>query len=837
MKKYIHYCFQLIYKIIDHIIGNYFIRNFIQFIFFRIIFVIINNFINGITIPVNSFVFNFLLFICVLALDFVFKKIAQHNFIQYAYFIILILTWIGLVFFRLKWDFLFTRIICSLGILGTGWGMILLSYNVFRKNIARIILFISVAILGIGIYEYYDTWEKQDKNSPVEIIIKMANDMNNALSSFFPSRGDTNLNELYIRQDTKRDKNITNENIEKTAIYLYVIYHSVAYLVFGIFTMSIWGRRIANYSQYLFSIDQRKYIFWGKNLEDNFWILGEDIYKNKFRPKIIISLLDDCINNNNDENKLYDQLNNRKLSLIFYNTHELPFASLFSSYHFFISHDEVWNLKACSILLNERKKYRIKSKIDIYIRFDDNDKFDLQGIDNKNLTDINEIFLNVLKTSQAEEDNIKFHVFKESELIAREFINMYPTILIPSIRNAINHETAKLTEETRLKILLLGFGGLGKKLLSYIVEDSQFLTDNQSPFISPLYVDIYDKQEGTFDLYRTLRSDACWKYHLNFEVCDVLSSDFYYKMSIKLCEYDRIIISLGDDTLNMRAFDLIRNLKKIYKSKESLEIFVKQKQLLYNSIHVVSDRDAKYIYEYRKSIFGVIPYIYTSSIILDEEMDDIAISMNYILFYLTPQIFKGTSPFQIINSLLYNDHFIYKPKKDLVLKLWNKLDEGAKQATRSIAADVRNIIYLLGYEIAYEFESNDIKDLKKIIENNAIKDCLAEYEHNRWVAYMMMKGIRPWIINENTTQEEAAISNFKMNQISTHNRHGALVDFKQLPYVEKILGDLCNQYHIKTTSHTYIDDNSSKFQSYDYCINLFPIALENAGISVKKIES
>ena len=838
MKKYIHYCFQLIYIITDFIFNNIFIRNlyvsFFHFIIFEIILEIISFFIK------RYIYISYLGIFCgSIVLSLFLEKFAKQKFKKYANFVYFILIWGMLLRFRLTWDNLFTRIICSAGVLGIGWGMILLSYNFFRKNVARIILFISVSIFGIGIYEYYDNGEKQDKNSPVEIIIKMANDVNNTLSSFFPSRGDIDLNELLQKQEKYNDKYKRNERIQKTIIILYVIYHSTAYLVFGIFTMSIWGRRLANYSQYLFSIDHRKYVLWGKNLEDNFFVLGKDIYDKKLYSKVVIALLDDCLNNNNDENKLYDQLNNRKLSLIFYNTLELPFESLFSSYHFFISHDEVWNLNACSILLNERKKYGIKSKIDIYIRFDDKDKFDLQGIDNNNLTDINEIFLNGLKSSQPKENNIQFHVFKESELIARKFINMYPTILTPSIRNVINHETAKLKEETRLKILLLGFGGLGKKLLSYIVEDSQFLTDNQSPFISPLYVDIYDKQEETFDLYRALRSDACWKYHLNFEACDVLSSDFYYKMSIKLCEYDRIIISLGDDTLNMRAFDLIRNLKKIYKSKVNLEIFVKQNQLLYNSIHVDSERDAEYIYEYRKNIFGVIHSIYTSSIILDEEMDDIAISMNFILNVFMYKKLEEDSPFEKINSLLYNDHFINKYKNDIMLrlKLWNELNEGAKQATRSIAANVKNILYLLGYKIAYESASNDIKDLKRKIENNAIKACLAEYEHNRWVAYMMMKGIRPWIINEHTTKEEAAISNFKMNQISAHNRHGGLVDFKQLPYVEKILDDLYNQNHINTTPYTCIDGNPSKFQCYDYFINLFPIALEIAGIGVKKIES
>ena len=83
------------------------------------------------------------------------------------------------------------------------------------------------------------------------------------------------------------------------------------------------------------------------------------------------------------------------------------------------------------------------------------------------------------------------------------YIDMYPIIrsiyadtyqvkvddyigLAPSIINNIDHKIAKLKQGAKLNVLMLGFGWQGRQLLSHIVENSQFLTDGQEKFISPL---------------------------------------------------------------------------------------------------------------------------------------------------------------------------------------------------------------------------------------------------------------------------------------------------------------------------------------------------------------
>ncbi len=739
----------------------------------------------------------------------VFKKII--------FLICLLFVWGLLIFSRLIFEHWSTRIICSAGFLGLGWSLILLTYNIFRGNFARIVLFVSVAIFGISIYEYYDTLEKEDKYSSTAIVIKVANDMNNALSSFFPSRGDTNLEEIGNKQKKNNDKQIDKANTLKLSVCLYVIYHSIAYLVFGIFTMSVWGRRLSNYFQYILSLDEDKFIFWGKNLEDTFVMLGRDIYKNKFDSKVIISLLDDCIINNNDETRLYDQLNNMQLVLNFYNIQSLPFEGLFASNHLFITNDEAWNLEACMILINERKKYKINNSIDIYIRLNDMDKNNLQG-DDKILTDSNDTILKYLKTSIDNPEKLRFHVFKESELIAYDFIDKHPTALAPSIRNIIDYKIAKLRKEIKFKILLLGFGGLGKKLLSYIVENSQFLMDNQPQFKSPLYVDIFDKQGETFDIYKALRIDACLKYNLTFEKCDIFSSDFLNKINNKLCEYDRIIISLGDDTLNMEAFDLICKLRKIYNSKDNLEIFVKQDQSLFKQLSLnILNSDYDSIKGYKTNIFGLNSSIYTCENIIDEKK-------SYIAKYINIFYFIG-----------YNKE---------VNTLWNNLSQNEKQSAYSAAERIKNALYVLGYKISDVDETNEFEKLKnKILGNEHIIQCLEEFDHIRWMASMLMKGVRPWEIHERTTRKEAEENNFKPSQINSHYRHGLLVDFDKIPYVLTILANLKRMSNPNSSCHSesidlsqYTNTSSSKYyKNVLGVVHLLLFVLEKTGLKIQKI--
>ena len=768
-----------------------------------------------------------------------------------------LIIWLVLIFYPLYHPFYLSRIICNIGILGCGWSIILWSYKYVRNNIARLVFFVVVSFIGILMYGIFDSCESQPKKMVCVSIIECVNDVNNTLSSFFPSRGDTDLKhlkkyELDVSQTEEQNKNKLKKE-EKTPVIdkpkeesesknssrtefeinFYVIYHSLAYLAFGIMTMSLWGRRLVNHYKCITTLDKNKYVFWGQELDERCLILGEDIYKKCLHSEVIVSLFDNRIANYIDENRLYDSLYKKHFILRIYNENQFPLNNLFAFHHFFISDDEAWNIKGCMTLIDERRTYGITGSVDIYIRLGEGEK-----------CVIFEDFLNTLSNNP----DIRLHVFNESEIIGRDFIKNHPILLAPAIKNKIDYKTAKLKEGAQLHILLLGFGWQGRQLLSQIVASSQFLTVGQNEYKSPLFVDIIEKQRNNFSQYQKIREIACDKYHLSFYECDAFSESFvkWLEGRNRLLMYDRIIISFGDDDLNLEAFALMQKLNKIYAPERELEIYVKQNLLLFDQVN-------KNYEPLNKSVFGIMSSVYTKDMILDESIDVMAKYLHYIykLRYDNTTEFDNKKSFmENIDYILENDQEYFGVNNiilDNVNREWQSIELYKKQSTRAQAEGLRNLLYLLGYEIMEKNDNQDlINELKsKIIENDTIKSILAETEHMRWEAYMLMLGIKPWIIDEYTTKNEASINNYEAKQVKEKYRHGALVDFNHLPIVDAILEILEKKISDSDASCHSSSINigniplktPSTLQIYDYNINLLPIILKKAGIRIKKLES
>ena len=646
------------------------------------------------------------------------------------------------------------------------------------------------------------------------LIIESINDVSNALSSFFPSRGDTKIKDLDGgREEESKNKidkteNKSQENLlpcYKNPVFWYILFHCSAYLAFGIMSISIWGRRLVNYLESILIWDNNKYIFWGQELDERCLILGQDIYNNVPHSQIVISLFDDRIANYIDEYRLYDTLNRKNLMLQIYDANSFPYNSLFAPYHFFISNDEAWNIKGCMKLLEERKKHRFYWQVDIYIRLGEGEKkLIYEGV------------LNAL-SQKALGKNVNLHVFNESELIARDFINKYPTLLAPSIKNNINSENAMLKTNAKLHVLMIGFGWQGRQLLSHMVTNSQFLIEGNVISQSPLFVDIVDKREEAFNQYKKLRDFACIKYHLNFFQKDVLSKGFieWLDDGNKLMKYDRVIISLGDDILNLEGFVLMHKLHLIKGSKEHLEIFVKQNSTLleyFNNDELDKIKDIDEIKKFKKGVFGTLSTIYTKDVILDEKIDKIAKNLHYV----------------------YSTDNIQNEKKidNIVQQEWQQTTLYNKQSSRAQAEGVKNLLLLLGYKISSEYGNDDyiVQLDKRISRNECLLKNLAENEHLRWMAYMLMQGIRPWYINSQTTFEEAKENDFLPNQVKFHYRHGCLIDFNIIPLADKKL------YELNGKEITWNSNTPSPSQKLDYKnIAKIPLILQIGKIYIQNL--
>ena len=692
------------------------------------------------------------------------------------------------------------KFLCSVIVLIFGGSLIILSYNIFRKNFIRFYFLVFVIIIGICIYGKYDSSEPTKESFSRRIIIEAVNDVNNVLSSFFPSRGDTNLDELNKKTfDQYQQHKIEYKDGLNNIVILYVFYHSLVFLTVSILSMSLWGRRLASYFHNLMTLDKNKYVFWGKELDERYQILGDDIYQKNYESEIIISLFDDCIGNYINEYRLYDKFFNKNFILRIYDGDSLIFENLFAEHHFFISNDEAWNIAGTQKLLEERVKLGIKNTIHIYIKIGEGEK--------------SLIYQYILNQISMSSETVILHVFNESELIARDFINKHPTLQALSDRGRINYDTAKLKTGTKFKILLLGFGWQGKRLLSNIVENSQFLTEKQDVFDSPLSVDIYDKQIVAYDQYEALRSDACHNYHLKFLTCDVMSSYFLHKMEQNLSDYDRIIISLGDDSLNLEIYALLYKLKILYCPERKQDIFVKLKFLIpiNNTLKSLMPLNK---YKLEENTFGIMSSVYSYDTILCENKDEIA-------------------------KQLHRQYTEAKNKKENN-DPWLNADLYQKQSSRAQAEGINNLLYLLGYrintikdnKIIEENKQNtddNMKNLIKCIEKNDLLEALSENEHLRWEAFMCMRGIRRWVIDD-TNENEVKNNDFQINQVIDHFRHGNLVDYKDIPKID----DQLNAWQGKIDPQKY-----KPHQTQDYDRNFvksIPNILQNTNKQILKNE-
>ena len=741
------------------------------------------------------------------------------------------------------------RIICSIGVLGLGWTCILISYGFFRTySEYLIIIFCIISIAGIVLYAYHDSYNKISKGKALSIIIESVNDVNNALSSFFPSRGDTDIKDLknHYKENEKQEinENVTIVKTDKSGnqnkkqnndkyesnekIFFYVFFHCIAYLFSGIMTTTLWGRRCVNHLHNMVTFDKNKYVFWGKELDERCQILGQDIYNNRPFSEIIISLFDDHIANYIDENRLYDTFYNNNFILRIYNEKHFPASNLFAPYHFFISEDEEWNVKGCIKLCEERQNFGINKEVHIYIRLGEGEKrLIYDGV-------LNAWNKNVAK------NKINLHVFNESELIARDFVNKHPMLMAPSVINNINHDSAKLKTDAKLNVLMLGFGWQGRQLLTKIVENSQFLVEGQDEeFCSPLSVDIIDKRIDAYDQYRKLREDACDKYHLKFEKQDIFSESFINWLEVgknnnKLMQYDRIIISIGDDTLNLEAFTLMHKLQLIYGSKENQLIFVKQNKSLLENFNKNEIEKMKKgndeINKFENGIFGTYSSIYTNEMILDEKIDTIAKYLHTIYKFMNCKMSIDEKVIKISKYL--NDIPKNKKKKikidKRVKKNWQQETLYNKQSTRAQAEGVRNLLILLGFNISSTIQSDKCIDLlQERMSQNILVDVLAENEHLRWMSYMLMQGIKPWAIDEQTTVEEVKESDYKANQVKIHYRHADLVPFKDIPRVDELFNRL--------NGIVEPFNSPSPSQEYDYNVKLIPQILKVSGIKIEEL--
>jgi len=346
--------------------------------------------------------------------------------------------------------------------------------------------------------------------------------------------------------------------------------------------------------------------------------------------------------------------------------------------------------------------------------------------------------------------NAEIHIFNQSDLTAGLFVKKHPMLDSPNIE--IDHK--KLLVKGEFNMLLLGFGWQGQELLKKCVCDSQFVG-------STFRATIIDKDfETNYGDYPILFDECIKHYNLQFKTETVGSKTFYEWIDAEIHNFNRIIIALGNDSINIdTAGKITKILHKHGKLNTEKIVFTRVQKL--NS------------YSDDFTTFGKLTDIYTKEIIVNEVEDEIAKMVNYVYCRYDVPLFE---------------EFTETDKENIKIRWkWKNKEKGekttlfGKDSSRAVARNIENIM---------KITSKNISNL-----NDFELDIIAENEHLRWNAFHFVNGIRKWKLNEINTHN-AKLTDKNENLL----KHGCIVPFSELDNVSKKVRQLgnVNENYIET---------------------------------------
>ncbi len=600
---------------------------------------------------------------------------------------------------------LISSLFCGVTLLVAMGIIVLAFYRIMRKTFVNLVVFIG--FFGIGCWVYY----KEDWGPFMGAF--------QALAEFFPSRGDY------------ADTQISDYSWFKQIFFL------ASYLFAASFIMAVFGRKLINSWWLLLAgfNNSRKSVFWCIEPTAAEKLLAKDIIKEDPLRQCIFSVRESMIS---DPAALLDNMNAAGYMVCFRKGGASYKSCLNAPEHFFLTDDHDWNIRKAQSVWMELQKKKRSGKVDFYIAVSDtgNTFWTNAWADMVHKDDLNDSGKNNTK--------VEIHFVNKEFLAARMLVKDHPMLLAPGV--SINTDTCKV--RGNMNVLLIGFGFCGKALLRETVCDSQFLHEDQEDVFS---VTVVDADRKSFSRYAVEHSEAVCDYNIQFLQMDVQSGDFYEMLEKDFSKWNRIIIAMDSDAVNMDTAAMIINLSRI-KGVPLVEEDGKRHRLFVRFSGKTPDASAPEVLD-QCVFFGEMDKCYTRNIIVDEELDKRAKAVNVI----------------------YCD--------SAAGPQWMELDMPTRESNRSAASGVRNLLLLAGVSVD-EFPA---ANWAEFIAVNNRKETLAVDEHLRWNAFQLMRGIRKWPLEEMTT-EAMAENSYRANACQRRRRHAAVTDFDKLPAVAVRLG-------------------------------------------------
>ena len=464
--------------------------------------------------------------------------------------------------------------------------------------------------------------------------------------------------------------------------------------------------------------------------------------------------------------------------------------------HFFLSPNGHENVAGANALV---KSYNGTNSIKVYVRVD-------------SAADDNVLYAWADKLNR-EGHNIEVIVVREEAIVSYRFLWEHPMLDCPGIQ--IYPQVPKAVVEGRFRLLIIGFGNQGERLMSDSICDAQFLgsdderEDKRDDKSVPIEISVVDRDEASFGWYEGNCLSACKNYGIQFTKLDVEKREFWDWLRAEK-QFNRIIVCTRDDRLNI---SVAHDISKWYKVNHAnmWQSYRKPGQ----AIVYARVRDAL-ISQYVNATYDgeVAPFMTFGSI---EDIYDRALVDN-----------KWWRAAIWLNGL-------YKEAKgpDEADEKWREARSFDRESSFASAFHQRNLLRLAGYKIVDErrgggtaaaLTEQNWADVLGDDKSNCW-DAFGRIEHLRWMAFHLVRGIERWCPTEKELRDlKAEGRKIKANMfLKTGERpvHAALVKFDELPKVDALFNG--------------VDEScNSHLQDYDNALTYGFEAIRAAGFDIVK---
>lgn len=523
----------------------------------------------------------------------------------------------------------------------------------------------------------------------------------------------------------------------QTYMLFFSVIHFSAFIISILFIIQLFGKQFISWLSLKVSCPKQSYLFF--DLNEASVSLAADLMKEKKSRMIVFvgkyirysffahhKAVEES-GSPHDNKSLFDRIKNT--SAVFLNREyttknslkKLGIAHLIhksETHLFFLSDDEASNIRMAQQVIEEIERESLAVKrLSIYI--------------NTVSENLDNLFARKLCGLNKE---IEINIINRYKLSATELVCLYPPV------DYIEKDTAKATALSDFNVLILGFGQVGTLALRYLIEQGQFVG-------STFHATVIDRMmECKEDLFVN-KYPGVKNYQIEYEKADINSKKYFELLKSKIGSLKYIVISLGDDRLNIKVAIELYEFSLKY-TDTPVDLFVNVYNIKNYDYIKKSIRIADKIH-----LFGGHDDIFTEDIIINE--------------------------IRCCTAKRIHEHYNQDKAED-DKERWQELSTIKKITNLSAAAHIYTKLQLAGLSVADINKLETKEDFVKLVGPERILS-LAEGEHLHWNATLFTNGWETWNLSEITGDRSC-------NKDEVRKKHACLVSWNELQKVNEYFG-------------------------------------------------